>query len=74
MSFNANTIYKAVDADKPAKECKEATNQSHVYVVVDMFGYVNSIFRSRREADLQIKAFNKGDPDGYWTVEEHGLR
>jgi hypothetical protein len=74
MSCNANKLYPAVDVDKLAQECKDAISQDLVHVVVDMFGYVHSIYRSLDEAKSTASEFNKGDPSGYWSVESYGLR
>ena len=74
MSFNANTIYKAVNVHQIAQECKDAITKKSVYVLTDMFGYVHSIYRSVELANQKAAYYNKDDPDGYWTVEEHGLR
>jgi hypothetical protein len=73
MSFNANTIYKAVDVDKLAKECKDAITQDYVFVVVvyeSMFGIVHSIYRSYAEAIVNCVKLNSLDPD-HWTIEKH---
>jgi hypothetical protein len=74
MSFNANTIYKAVDVDQLAKECKDAITQDDVFVVTDWFGGVHSVHRFVTGAKAEAEELNKGDPDGYWVVEEYGLR
>jgi hypothetical protein len=71
MSFNANTIYKAVDVDQLAKECKDAITQDDVYVIVDsMFGEVHSIYRSHAEAITECIKLGNLDPD-HWTIEKH---
>jgi hypothetical protein len=74
MSFNANTIYKAVDLDDLANECMDAVTKNKVYAITDTWGHLHSIYNSRQDAQAKVQEFNKGDPDGYWTIEEHGLR
>jgi len=76
MSFNANTIYKAVNIDQVANECKDAITQDHVFVVVvfdSMFGAVHSIYRSHAEAIVNCIKLNNLDPD-HWTIEKHVVR
>ena len=74
MSFNANTIYKAVDVDQLTKECKDAITSQSVYVLNNMFGYVHSIYRSEDLAHQRAAYYSKNYPDEDWTVEEHVVR
>lgn len=72
MSFNANTMYKAVDIDQLAKECKDAI-AGNCYVVVGMFSEIGGVFRSYKDARGDVKRRNKSCDDNYWVVEEHRL-
>jgi hypothetical protein len=52
----------------------DAITKNKVYAITDTWGHLHSIYNSRQDAQAKVQEFNKGDPDGYWTIEEHGLR
>ena len=70
MSFNANTLYPAVDIDLIAKQC--SARKQHCYVVVDDWGYLNSVFRDKDAAESCVSKMNQFNED-YWVVQEHEL-
>lgn len=72
MSFNANTLYRSVDIDEIAKECKDAISND-CFVVVGMFSEIGGVFRDYKKARQEAKQRNKSDDENYWVVETHQL-
>ena len=69
MSFNANTLYRGVDVEELAKECKDAiTGDDECFVLVDMFGEVAGVYLDRHKAEKERSNRSLGDEDGYWFV------
>lgn len=69
MSFNANTLYKGVDVEELAKECKDAiTGVDECFVLVDMFGEVAGVYLDRYKAKEEKRNRSLSDEDSYWIV------
>jgi hypothetical protein len=75
MSFNANTVYPAVDINTIANQCKEAINaDAKCFIVVGLFGDIHGVFRDYEKAAATALQMNRDDADAYWTIEEHNLQ
>lgn len=72
MSFNANTIYKAVDIHDIAKQCNDAISPTKVYVVSSFMGDIEGVFSKEADADACAIRMNKLDKD-FWLVTEFEL-
>jgi extradiol dioxygenase family protein len=74
MSFNANTVYPAVDINTIAKQCKEAINaDTKCFIVFDLWGHVESIHWNRDAAEQKTNELNVLDPEGYFYLQEHTI-
>jgi CheY-specific phosphatase CheX len=72
MSFNANTMYKAVDIQEIAEQCKDAiSGKQYCFAVVGMFGEIEGIYKDQQTARDIAGSMNLLDPDHYWAVEKH---
>lgn len=67
MSFNANTLYKAVDINDIAKQCSDAITPKQVYVVSSFMGDIEGVFANQDDADACAKRMNCLDKD-FWIV------
>lgn len=68
MSFNANTLYKGVDVEELARECKNAIPADECFVLVDMFGEVAGVYLDRYKAEAGKRCRSFSDDDNYWFV------
>lgn len=69
MSFNANTLYKGVDVEELAKECKDAiSSNDECYVLVDLFGEVGGVYLNRHKAKEEKRNRSFSEQDVYWFV------
>jgi hypothetical protein len=73
MSFNANTIYPAVDINDIAKQCKDAITPSKVYVVSSFMGDIEGVFSIESDADACARRMNALDKD-FWIVTAFELQ
>ena len=74
MSFNANTVYPAVDINTIANQCKEAINaDTKCFIVFDYWGNVQSLYRDRANAEKEVECLNFSQLDGYFFFEEHPI-
>lgn len=69
MSFNANTLYTAVDINDIAKQCKDAITPAKVYVVSSFMGDIEAVYAKQSDADACARRMNAMDKD-FWIVTE----
>ena len=69
MSYNANTLYKAVAINDIAKQCKDAITPTKVYVVSSFMGDIEAVYANSSDADACAMRMNKLDKD-FWIVTE----
>jgi len=72
MSFNANTVYPAVDINEIAKQCSNAISPK-VYVVSSFMGDVEAVFQEEADANACARRMNALDKD-FWIVTAFELQ
>jgi hypothetical protein len=72
MSCNANTLYKAVDVDKIAGQCKPRIVM--VYVIMSFNGDSQAVHASKLAAESACRSLNLEDDRNHFYVEEHELK
>jgi len=70
MSFNANTLYKAVDIDEISNQCKAAIADKKVYVIQHHSGDIHECFMDHKRALQRLNQLNKESWDYFLSCHK----